>query len=307
MRGRSAWLAGSAVGACLLLAACGGADRTEASFAQPDYSYLPKLRLNVGTIAVEDHVAPAADPNELSQDAPVPPAQALRQMAGDRLLAAGTSGAGVFTIDQASITGTGGGALDGHLSAHLDILTANGGHAGYAEAHVSRQFVPGGGTSDGGTRAQLYQLTTQMMQDMNVELEYQVRRSLRDWLVDASGAPIAGSVEQQTLAPPGADASPAAAPGGTPVGTAPVGATPVGATPVGSTPVGATPFGVPPTAQGAAPIQLAPDVSAAPPQAPVPPQAPAALPRSPQPGFLQPPLEAAPPAPAQDGGGSAPP
>ena len=302
MRRRSAWLTGSAVGACLLLAACGGADRSEASFAQPDYSYLPKLRLNVGTITVEDHAPPAGDPDELSQQAPVPPAQAMQQMARDRLLAAGNSGTGVFTIDQASITGTGGGALDGHLSAHLDILTANGGHAGYAEAHVSRQFVPGAGTSEGGTRAQLYDLTTQMMQDMNVELEYQVRRSLHDWLVDASGAPIAGSVEQQTLAPPGADTPSAGPPGGSPVGTAPV----------GTTPVGAMPFGAP--ASGAAPIPLAPDVAAPPPQAPPPqapvPQAPvppAAPPRSPPPGFLQPPPDAAPPPAAGGGSGSAPP
>ncbi len=331
MRRRSAWLARGALGACLLLAACNGAERTEASFGQPDYSYLPKLRLNVGTITIEDHAAAGADPGGLDQEAPVPPAQALRQMAHDRLVAAGNSGTGLFTIDQATITG-GGGVLDGHLSAHLDILTANGGHAGYAEAHVSRQLVPGPATSDGGTRAELYDLTTQMMQDMNVELEYQVRRSLRDWLVDASGAPVAGSVEQQTLAPPGAppgtplgtplgadalpagappigappaEVPPAASPDGGRVGIAPVGIAPAGTAPVGTTPVGATPFSATPPDPAAAPIPLAPDVPAAgappgggsgdsgvdPGPATPPPPPPAPL-RSPPPGFLQPPPSA---------------
>ncbi len=275
---RSGCLAFVAIGACLLLAACGG--EPTPTFAPPDYSYLSKLRLTVGTITIEDHAAQAAGPDDLGPTAPVPPDQALRQMAHDRLIAAGNSGTGTFTIDQASITGSGGGALDGHLAVHLDILTGRGGHAGYAEAHVSRRFVPGTDGPDAGTRAQLYELTRQMMQDMNVELEYQVRRSLRDWLVDASGAPVAGGVDQQPLPPPGGSVPP----GSAPADNAPVTSMPSNGVQVGTTPVGATPLGTTPPGSTSGPVMLAPAATA-----PVPPPSPVAPVASPPPGFLQPP------------------
>jgi hypothetical protein len=233
-------------------------------------------------VSVQDNAQPGhgggdASSAELSGQSPEPPDQALAQMAHDRLVAAGNSGTAVFTIDQASITGQPGGPLDGHLSVHLDVLTGSGGHAGYAEAHVSRQFVPGTDKDNGGLRAELYDLTRQMMQDMNVELEFQVRRSLRDWLVDASGAPVAGSVEQQDLAAPGA-APPSAAPGS----PAPAGVP----SPVPSS-VGA-PMQLAPTAPAtpAAPVPIAPGVAtpnAVAPE-PAPPQA-----LSPPPSFLTPP------------------
>ncbi len=292
---RSARLAFAAVTACLPLVACGGGDKPAPVFAPADYGYLPKLRLLVGAITVEDHAA--TGPEDLAPTAPLPPDQALQQMAHDRLVAAGNSGTGVFTIDQASIDSGGGGALDGHLAVHLDITTGNGGHAGYAEAHVSRRFVPGADTSDAGTRAQLYQLTEQMMQDMNVELEYQVRRSLRDWLVDASGAPVTAGVDQQALPPPDGGAPVTTIPNGAiPGGAIPGGgASPSGGVPVGTTPVGATPFGATPPGSGSlgtgGPLPLAPPPGApvaAPGNVPAP-QDPAAPVRSPSPGFLQPP------------------
>ena len=264
-----AWTAAAALVGCLLLSACGGSEGP-ASFPPPDYSYLPKLRLNVASLSIVD--AANAGPDDVAAHAPIPPDQALQTMARQRLIAAGNSGSGVFTIDRASITGGGGGALDGSLAVHLDILTGSGGHAGYAEAHVSRQFVPGSGGPDDGTRAELYDLTQQMMRDMNVEIEYQVQRTLKDWLVDASGAPLGGaaggSIEQQALPPPnGASAAPTTSlpPGGASVGTTPLGATPLAPTPL-------------------APAPLAPPAPAAPPT----PTSPAPQ-RSPPPGFLQPP------------------
>ena len=254
--------------ACGLLAGCGGSDTT-ATFPAPDYSYLPKLRLNVAGLSIIDHAMGAGASGDLAATAPTPPDQALRQMAQDRLVADGHSGSGVFTIDQASISGGDGGVLDGRLAVHLDILTAGGGHAGYAEAHVTRRFTPGSSSvSDDGTRAELYELTRQMMQDMNVEFEYQVRRTLGDWLVDASGAPIPGSVGQQNLPPPGATAGPPPA--------LPPGASPVGATPLGATPLAPTPLPL-------APPVASDDGRGAP-----------APSRSPPPGFLQPPPGGAP-------------
>ena len=216
------WLA-FGMAATLALGGCGGGggSGSEPVFKPLTYGYLTPLRLNVGQIRIEDHAPPPAGPDDLGPSSPVPPEQALQQMAQDRLVAAGNSGTAVFTIDQASITGQPGGALDGTLAVHLDIIGNSGGHSGYAEAHVSREFVPGTGDNGdaGGLKAQLYTLTSQMMQDMNVEFEFQLRRTLGDWLLDASGAPVAATVEQQPLTPPGGGSQPTSV--GAPVQLAP--------------------------------------------------------------------------------------
>ena len=269
--------------ATLFLSGCGGGGGEEARAFKPlSYGYLTPLRLNVGTIRIEDHVPPPAGP-DLVQEAPVPPDEALRRMAQDRLVAAGSSGTAVFSIDQAAITGDPNGPLDGTLAVHLDIIGNNGGHSGYAEAHVSRQFVPGAGTDNDGLRSELYNLTVQMMQDMNVEFEYQLRRTLADWMVDASGAPVAAGVEQQPLTTPGQNTPPTPPSVGAPLQLAP---------PSDAVPAGAAQE----PGSGPAPAGLAPAGPSA-----TDPAAGAPLQLSPQPGFLQPPAGTGPAAPASPG------
>ncbi|NPD65346.1 hypothetical protein HN018_17370 [Lichenicola cladoniae] len=278
--------------AIMLLAGCGGDSRSEPVFKQPSYTYLTPLRINVGQIQVEDHVPPPTGPNDLGPSSPVSPDQALKQMAQDRLVAAGSSGTAVFTIDQASITGQPGGALDGAMAVHLDIVSNGGGHAGYAEAHVSRQFVPGSNSDNDGVKAELYNLTTQMMQDMNVEFEFQLRRTLGDWMLDASGAPVAASVEQQSLTGPGA--SPASAPANQPSSMMPPAS--VGAPMQLAPPPGAIPAGQP-LPQG--PVPGAPASTG--PDAVDPTAAPGPIQLSPPPSFLQaPPGASSPVAPSSN-------
>jgi hypothetical protein len=192
---------------CLGMAACGEDDvpPPPASFAPLHYDYLPRLRLNVGTIDIQDHSAPLG-PDDVSAQSPVTPSQALNQIAHDRLFAAGLMGSAQFVIDQASIVRGAGGALYGQMAVHLDILTAAGARAGYAEARVSRQHLPGSEPENPQTL--LYTITRQMAEAMNVELEYQMRRSMTDILVTTSGVPAA--VTAAPLAP--ADAPPQAAP-----------------------------------------------------------------------------------------------
>jgi hypothetical protein len=176
----------------VLLAGCGGDEPPPPrSFAPPNYAYLTKIRLNVGQIDIEDHTVPggtgADGEQDVSVQSPTPPAVALTEMAHDRLFAAGTSGKAVFVIDQASILRAPNGTLSGLLAIHLDLLTAGGARAGYAEARVAKQYVPGSGPED--VPGTLYDLTNQMMTDMNVELEFQIRKSLRDWLVTSTSVP----------------------------------------------------------------------------------------------------------------------
>jgi hypothetical protein len=51
-------------------------------------------------------------------------------------------------------------------------------------------------------RSALYDMTKQMLDDMNVELEFQIRRSLRDNLQSTTTAPAPPPVEQQDLSAP---------------------------------------------------------------------------------------------------------
>lgn len=211
-------LRGLAVTAALALAlsGCGDDEPPPAPevYAPLHYDYLPKLRLNVGSIDVQDHSAPVG-PRDITASAPVQPAQALAQMAHDRLFAAAlNTSTATFVIDQASLVREPNGTLDGDLAVHLNITTAAGVPAGYAAARIARQHVPG---SDAENQLNTeYDLTKQMMADMNVELEFQLRRTLSSWLI--TGQTVPAPVEAQPLGPtaPLPPAGQIAPPGATP-------------------------------------------------------------------------------------------
>jgi hypothetical protein len=178
------------------LAACAGdGEVVRQDFPALHYGYLTPLRLNVGAVDVGE----APPPGPLDAQNPAPPGPALRQMALDRIGAGGSAGRAVFNIDTAQIA-QGGGGLQGVMAVHLDILDPGGGRIAFAEARVSRQTIG----SRGGLRAALYDMTRSMMDDMNIEFEFQVRRSLKAWLQDATIAPPPAPVEQQELGTPDA-------------------------------------------------------------------------------------------------------
>lgn len=190
----------------LALGACfGGPPPPPTVFPPLTYDYLTKLRLNVGSIDIDDSWNPPFGPAQLGPYAPVPPAAALRQMAQDRLVPTGTAGHAVFKIEDASIVQNGN-RLYASFAVQLTVGTTDGTRSGYAEARVVHNATL---TDDDpqALRATLYNLTRATMDDMNVEFEYQVRRSLRDYL-QASGvsgtAPPPPPVQTQELPPPGA-------------------------------------------------------------------------------------------------------
>lgn len=185
------------------LAACGSEPRQ--SFPPLRYDYLPPIGLNVAKIDIEQHFLPSGIPPDVSQFDPVKPTEALRQMAEDRLKALGSAGLAVFAIQDASLVRHGD-TITGTLDVVLDIYPApDSPRAGFAEARVTRQHV--GSIDD--LPGTLYDMTKALMDAMNVEFEFQVRRSLRDWL--ATGAAVVPPVQAQplpsTAPPPGAPAS----------------------------------------------------------------------------------------------------
>lgn len=174
-----------------VVAACGG-DAPARAMPPLRYDYLPPLRLNVATVDVGN----APPPSPVEAQSPAPLGATLRQMALDRLAAGGISGRAVFTIDAAGVDRSSD-HLDASMAARLEIFTDDGARAGFAEARVTRSSITGGNL-----RETLYDLTRLMMDDMNVELEFQIRRSLRDWLQDPTAAPPPAPVEQQELPAP---------------------------------------------------------------------------------------------------------
>jgi hypothetical protein len=242
----------------VLLAGCGGDDTPPPEVYTPlSYGYLRTLHLNVASVDVVDHSAPISPQDVTAQD-PVQPGQVLANMARDRIFPAGTSGRAVFVVDAASITRNDDNVLTGQMAAHVEVLGPAGARLGYAEARVSRQHVPGSDPEN--MQNNLYDMTRQMMDDMNVELEFQIRRTLGAFLVANTAVPA--PVTAVPLAP---EAPPSPAPGMEP------GMTPDMApsmTPPESSP---PPDGMPPTTQY-------PEDGSAPP-----------VQMSPPPGFLQPP------------------
>ncbi len=181
----------------LLAASCAGNETPPETFSPPNYSYLSPIRLNVAAVEIEDRSGP--EPGSVDSLSPVRPADALKQMAKDRLIAGGTAGRAVFVIDRASIV-RGGGGLTGAMAVHLDVFAGDGDtRAGYAEAKVTRRRTSTDTSENAGSV--LYQMTTQMMADMNVEFEFQVTHSLKDWMqATARTAPLPPPVQAQDLA-----------------------------------------------------------------------------------------------------------
>lgn len=190
----------------LLLAACGGEEEPQI-YPALRYAYLPPIRLNVATIEVQQRFIPSGVSPDVTQIAPVRPADALRAMAEDRLQAFGSSGRAVFSILDASLVRHRD-VIDGAMAVRLDIYGPDNARVGFAEARVTRQHT---GDPDP-IRKTLYEMVKAMMDSMNVEFEYQVRRVLRSWVTTGTAAET--PVEQTPLGAPGSTAAPTTPPAG---------------------------------------------------------------------------------------------
>ncbi len=175
----------------LALATCGEPERV---YTPLSYTDLPPIQLNVSDIAVQQQFFPAGVAPDVTAQDPEPPARALKTMAQDRLQAYGTSNHAVFAITNASLVRNGD-IIDGAMTVTLTIQDNDGARLGFAEARVTNRRT---GRIDS-LRGALYDMTKAMMDDMNIEFEYQIRQHLKPFLTD-SIAPAA-PVEQAPLDP----------------------------------------------------------------------------------------------------------
>jgi hypothetical protein len=177
----------------LVLAACGGED--ERVFEPLRYNYLPPIQLNVASIAVEQRFVPSGIDPDVSGMDPVPPVEALKAMANDRLQAFGTTNKAVFAILDGSLVRQDDG-VNGSMAVSLTIFDGSGTQLGFAEARVQSRRA---GVS-GNLAPVLYDMTKAMMSDMNVEFEYQLRHNLKDYLTSPAAPDT--PVEQAPLEQP---------------------------------------------------------------------------------------------------------
>ena len=164
------------------------------------YDYLPAIQLNVATVDIDDHWHPLTLA-DVGRQSPAQPGPTLAQMGRDRLRPVGANGHAVFTVDDASMIQNGD-TVTAHFSVRVDIVAEDGVRLGYAEARVSRtrSGVARGGEERAG---QLYDLTKQMMDMINVELEFQVRRNLGNYVTSSAPAPAGPApVTQESLPAP---------------------------------------------------------------------------------------------------------
>lgn len=176
-----------------LLAACGGEPKV---YRQLRYDYLRPINLAVKTVEVEQRFVPSGVAPDIGKQSPVDPVATLRQMGEDRIKPFGNTNRAVFSITDASLIRHDD-VIRGSLEATLEIMTDDGQPAGYAQARVTRRHT--GRTDD--PQQILYDMVSGMMDDMNIELEFQIRNSLKQWL--ASEAPaIPDAVEATPLPTP---------------------------------------------------------------------------------------------------------
>ena len=175
------------------LAACGG--EPAESFPPLRFNDLPPIQLNVSSITVEQRFFPSGMDPDVSGKAPVPPIEALKTMANDRLQPFGTANKAVFAVLDASMMREND-VVTGSFAVSLTILDDNGGQLGFAEARVQSRHV--GRIHD--IRPVLYDMTKTMMNDMNIEFEYQIRHNLKAWLTESAAPDM--PVEQAPLDQP---------------------------------------------------------------------------------------------------------
>jgi hypothetical protein len=187
------------IGLPALLGAC-------ATGAEPDplpplvsgYRHLTPLRLNVAEV---DIVPPAAGAVRVEEPAPLRAEAEMRRMAEERLVPMGTAGRARFITQVAEFrrerqagsggmfSGTPGERLSVRMEARLEIASAEGQRVGFVEAQARRQRTLPGGTTDAARRRAAEETVRQAMEELNVEFEFQIRRALRDWLVEGAAAP----------------------------------------------------------------------------------------------------------------------
>ncbi|MDE8345991.1 MAG: hypothetical protein POH28_07455 [Acidocella sp.] len=166
----------------MVLALAGCSSAPPPNFQALDYSYLPPIVLKVSTLNVVNNYVPDPGAATLIGQDPAPPATTLLNMLNNRIVASGAPGTATVTVQTASIDQVGSN-LTGTMTVDINVSSPDGRSTGYTEASVSAsQTAPDPDASASDVQAALYALTKRLMDDMNVQLQYQIQHNLTHWL-----------------------------------------------------------------------------------------------------------------------------
>jgi len=190
------------------LGACGSKPPPRVEGPPIGYTHLTQIRLDVASIVTEDRT-PNAGPNDIGRNLQPTATEAVMTMGRDRLAAFGTQNRARFVVTRAQILRarqpSRGGAFSAdageqvtcQLTARLEILGENDRRLGYAEASAERSQTAE--STPGERQIVAESLLRQTMFDLNTEFEFQIRRALRPYLVEGTGAAPPPPVSREAL------------------------------------------------------------------------------------------------------------
>jgi hypothetical protein len=198
----------SALFAPLAIAACA---QPPAAPTGPDiaYAYLPRLRLDAADVVVESRAS--VPPGDLGALVTPTAVEAVQILGRDRLAAFGTAGTARFLVMRATISRESlpresgwfaadpGERLVCQLGCRVEVTGADGTARGFAEASLRRTAPT---AADQAARLRAAEgLLRRTAFDLNAEFEFQLRRAMRELLVEGERAapPPPGGVQRESL------------------------------------------------------------------------------------------------------------
>jgi len=172
------------------LAACDNEPPPRQDFADLRFNAEPPLRLGVAAVEVSDEYRPNFDPPHFEQRFPIPLPHLADNWARDRLQAAGTSGRAVAVITDASaveinlpkesglsvaFTDQPDTQYNARVGMRVEIRDDRGVTMRTAEAHAERSITTVEGTTLDERDRMLYQMETELMAELDHQLETQIR------------------------------------------------------------------------------------------------------------------------------------
>jgi hypothetical protein len=176
-----------------LLAACGGEPKV---YPPLRYDYLKPIDLSVKAIELQTRFVPSGKSPDISRESPVDPLATLHQMLEDRLKALGSQGRAVVSISDASLTEAGD-QIRCSMDVKVEIVGDDGQQLGYVRVPVTRTHTG----HIGDKQELLHDMISGVMDEMNIELEHQIRTNLKNWLAEEVTA-VPGAVDATPLAAP---------------------------------------------------------------------------------------------------------
>lgn len=186
----------SVVALCLAVAACSTPSMTTDPLPAMTFVHRPTIGLNVANLEVNSaYTSPGRAPN-VEQRFPVPPEEALKRWARDRLRALGNSGAARFTVLTAAVTQEPLPKTKGFLGAfaiepgsrytitiEAQLEVTQGGQRGLASARISKAQTMDQGVTDEERDRFWYELTKTTMDAFDEQMERAIRQHLNPWVL----------------------------------------------------------------------------------------------------------------------------